>query len=132
MKTITWVPSSLILAAALSGGCASKERAEQLKQVVEQTTQIRDTTNSIWSASFAQFTTYTLTDIGDERRNIGRIYCPRRLDPGDRIFLSDDMWDVKTVKNYGAKTTEEKDDTQNYKSDNVELLVMFAGKAKIR
>lgn len=91
---------------------------------------IQKTTHGIPALLFYQspLTEYTMSDLSRDAKKVGTFTTGTRVGAGDRIFLGDDMWDVKFVKVIGSQPDTAKASSILY----VELLVEYGGKAKDR
>lgn len=83
-------------------------------------------------------TSYQLSDMERDRKNVGWVTSKHSFTKGDRIFLGDDIWDVVYVKAFTSEAFSpvlEKSALQgttpvrNYYVESIELLVKFGGKA---
>ena len=73
----------------------------------------------------------TIYDVWDISRNkrVAFLSSNYHIKVGERIFLNDDIWDVKLVKVFTSGLPPTTDGTQHFNSSMVQLLVTFGGKA---
>jgi hypothetical protein len=122
-----WKYGLLVLLAACGSSSASDERLAHIEAKVDS---IQKTTRGIPALLLYQspLTEYTLSDLSRDAKKVGTFTTGTRVGAGDRIFLGDDMWDVKFVKVIGSQPDTAKASSIFY----VELLVEYGGKAKDR
>jgi hypothetical protein len=71
---------------------------------------------------------YSLKDLA-RSKVVGNVWSDATIGVGDRVFLGDDIWDVKYVKLFMEGKPTESGDQQYFSLGNVQLLVSFGGKA---
>jgi hypothetical protein len=71
---------------------------------------------------------YQLIDMSRDGKNVGDLYSSRDIKTGDRIFRTDDMYDVVFVKVISIKNPLNDSFLHSY----TELIVQFSGKASER
>lgn len=70
---------------------------------------------------------YEVFDVGRGKR-VGLLTSDVNITVGERIFLNDDIWDVKFVKIFTNPTTNANDGTPQFHNSSIQLLVTFGGK----
>lgn len=70
---------------------------------------------------------YEIFDVRRVKR-VGYLTSDVHITVGERIFLNDDIWDVKFVKIFTNPTTNANDGTPQFHSGSIQLLVTFGGK----
>jgi hypothetical protein len=84
---------------------------------------------AILAANTPSPATYHLSDVARKSKAVATITSDIPIAKGDRIFLGDDMWDVKYVKIY-TRPADASSDPPSFRSGNIEVLVTFGGKAR--
>ncbi len=83
------------------------------------------------NANTEQTTSPVLYEIFDSNRAkaVGYLTSDVPIVQGDRVFLGDDLWDVKFVKVFTKSTGKAPDDTPRFVINRVQVLAEFGGKA---
>ena len=123
--------ASIILALT---GCSQKIDESTIEKMEREISEISkkqiDIQDRLTATVNHQTTIYTITDVNDSKRRIPSIGTTRSISVGERIFIGDDMYDVKAIKNFTSQSSESNQSINPLLS--VEILVTFEGKAKTR
>jgi hypothetical protein len=71
---------------------------------------------------------YHLQDLA-RSKVVGNVWSDATIGVGDRVFLGDDIWEVKYVKLFMAGKPTDVNEQQYFSLGNIQLLVSFGGKA---